>query len=127
MQQRRADASFHPPISLPLFYVLVPFVLQLAWVVSSVAVRRPWRRPGKSASVVWRREARRIGLPLLLNAGWVYGVLVYLPATQGTSLPVMTLYVPDVSYVLMASAAVAIAWGCIQPGLRLYVLRDRHG
>ncbi len=34
----------------------------------------------------------------------------------------MTLYVPDVSYVLMASAAVAIVWGCTQAGLRLYVL-----
>ena len=117
-----ADASFHPPLSVPLIYVLLAFLSQLGWVGFSAAMRGPWRRTAKNGSVVRTRETWRIGLPILLNAGWVYGVLAYLPATQGTSLPVMTLYVPDVSYVLMASAAVAIVWGCTQSGFRLYVL-----
>ncbi len=117
-----ADASFHPLLSVALIYVLFAFLLQLGWVGFSAVVRRPWIRVAKSAPVVRTRKAWRIGLPILLNAGWVYGVLVYLPLTQGTSLPVMTLYVPDVSYVLMASAAVAIVWGCAQAALRLYVL-----
>ena len=116
-----ADASFHPLLSVPLTYVLLAFLLQLGWVGFSAAARLQRLRAAKSTPVVRTRKAWRIGLPLLLNAGWVYGVLAYLPASQGTSLPVMTLYVPDVSYVLMASAAVAIVWGCTQAGLRLYV------
>ncbi len=117
-----ADASFHPLLGFALIYVLSAFLLQLCWVVFSVAVRRPWRRAGQNGSGVWGSKAWRIGSPLLLNAGWVFGVLVYLPATQATSLPVMILYVPDVSYVVMASAAVAIVWGCTQAGLRLSIL-----
>lgn len=119
------DASFHPSLSIALIGVLPLFLLQLCWIGFSAALRRPWSRTAMHAPVVWTKEAWRIGLPLLLNAVWVFGVLVYLPAAQGGTLPVMLLYVPDAGSILLASAVLAIVWGCAQAALRFYSVQKR--
>jgi CubicO group peptidase (beta-lactamase class C family) len=117
------DAPFHPTLNIALIGVLPLFLLQLCWIGFSAVVRRPWARAELPAPVAWAKEAGRIGLPLLLSAAWVFGVLVYLPASQGGTLPVLLLYVPDAGSVLLASAVVAIVWGCTQAALRFYALQ----
>jgi CubicO group peptidase (beta-lactamase class C family) len=84
---------------------------QIAGMIRSALVLRRWRsRPGERPR--GRRRAWRIGLPLALNLGWAALVLIGLPAA--VNLSEVGYQIPDLTYALLASGAVALAWAAIR-------------
>jgi len=114
-----ANASFHPPLNIAVFWALVVLTWQLVWVFGSALRRRPWIVQEKHLPVSFIVELRKIGLPILLNFGWAFAVLSLLPGASGTPFSVMKLYVPDYGFFATASVIVAVAWGTMQVVLRV--------
>ena len=54
--------------------------------------------------------ALRVGLPLIANLGWGLGLLLVFPQLAYPLRPTM-LIVPDLGYLVVASALMALTWG----------------
>ena len=117
-----AAGSFHPPLNIAVFWVLVILTWQAVWVAASATRRRPWRVLEAHLPVSVLTELRKIGLPILLNFGWAAFVLYALPSASGTPFSVMKLYVPDFGFFAQASVILAIVWGTMQVVLRVWCL-----
>lgn len=108
-----------PPSSIASFLVYVVLfgviVLQLRGMTRSVvALRRGRVRGGPRL---------RIGLSLALSLGWGVLVLVLLPKQLGLPLLVAAQGFPDLAYILLASAVVALGWGIVRTAWAYSVLR----
>ena len=110
-----------PPSNLPTFIVYAALfallVLQARGIARSfVALRRGSIRRGRIGP--WWR----IGLSLVLSLIWALFVVLLLPKQLGPSLLVLATGFPDLAYLLLASALVAVAWAVVKAVWTLVIL-----
>ena len=96
-------------------------LLQLLGVARTAAVLRRWRRSPDSRPALSMRIAR-IGLPFAVGVVWALLVLVGIPRSFGP-LDVATMAVPDLAWLLIASAVFAGVWAFVRVGLAARALR----
>ncbi len=107
-----------------IFYALLAaVVVQLLGIARSTQLLRRWnaypaRRPRGRV-----RATARIVLPLLANLAWALVCLVGLPLFMAGSLSAVLLLFPDMGVVLLASGAIAAAWGIARAALAIGALR----
>ena len=65
--------------------------------------------------------ALRVGLPLIANLGWGLGLLLAFPQVAYPLMPTM-LIVPDLGYLVVASALAALTWGILRTVLAYLAL-----
>ena len=112
------------PFMIAFLVILAAGVLQAIGIVRSVVLVRRWRaeqarRPRGVVGV-----GLRVGLPPVLNLLWAVTLLVVLPPFF--SLPLQTLVLLDVGWVVLLSAGVALVWGVVlRPVLALLALRAK--
>jgi CubicO group peptidase (beta-lactamase class C family) len=99
--------------SLWVVYGIVLWIiaLQLGGIARSVRIIRWWcavplQRPRGAL-----RIGIRVGLPLLVSWSWALIVLVGLPRIISAPLPAILMGLPDLGYLLVASAVLAFGWG----------------
>jgi len=98
-------------------------VIQARRIVHSVRALRSGRLRAGRLGPGWH-----IGLSLALSLGWAALVLVLVPKQLGLPLLTLAQGLPDVVYLLLASAAVALVWGIAGASWALAVLhRARRG
>jgi CubicO group peptidase (beta-lactamase class C family) len=97
-------------ISFLIYAVLFGvIVLQVRGMTRSVVDLRGGRVRGGRVGPWWR-----IGLSLAVSLAWALLVLVLLPKQFGVSLRVLAQGFPDLAYILIISAVVALAWGPVR-------------
>jgi CubicO group peptidase (beta-lactamase class C family) len=111
-----------PPSGVIMFLVYAALfaiiVLQLRGIIRSVAALRTGRVPRGRIGPRWR-----IALSLALSLGWALLVLVLLPKQLGVPLLVVAQPFPDLTYLLIVSAVVALGWGIVRAAWAYSVLR----
>ena len=115
-----------PPSSAPILVVYAALfallVLQAAAIARSVIALRS-RRVRRGRIGPWLR----VSLSLVLSLLWAALVLVLLPKQLGLPLSVLATGFPDLVYLLVASAVVALAWGGVKTVWTYSILRgDRE-
>jgi hypothetical protein len=102
-----------PPSNTAIFlvyaFVFGIIVLQLRGMIRSVDALRQGRVPRGRVGSRWR-----IGLSLALSMGWALFVLVLVPRQLGLPLLVIAQPFPDLTYILVVSAVVALGWGIVR-------------
>jgi CubicO group peptidase (beta-lactamase class C family) len=101
-----------------LFALLVLQALGIAR--TAAALRRGHIRRG------WIGPFWRIGLSLVVSLIWAAFVLVLLPKQLGLPLSILATGFPDLVYLLLASALVAIAWSLVKAVWTYAVLRGEQ-
>jgi CubicO group peptidase (beta-lactamase class C family) len=114
-----------PPSNVAIFIVYAALfallVLQALGIASSVvALRRGRVRRGRIGP--WWR----IGLSLVLSLVWALFVLVLVPKQLGLPLSVLATGFPDLVYLLLASALVALGWAVVKAVWTYAVLRGEQ-
>jgi CubicO group peptidase (beta-lactamase class C family) len=107
------------------FASLVLVLLQIVWLLRSVAVLRRWQtrpesRPRGGWMLVWH-----VWLPLALNLGWASLILVAVPRFFGLPFDETVFVLGDYAYVLAGSAMIALIWGVLRTWIAWRVLRAR--
>ena len=69
--------------------------------------------------------ALRVGLPLVAYVAWGLGLLLVFPQVAYPLRPTM-LIVPDLGYLIVASALLALTWGVVRTVLAYFALRRRQ-
>jgi membrane protease YdiL (CAAX protease family) len=123
MLGREAPAPASNTPSVVLYTVLLGVVLvQVAGMVRSRIVLGRWTaRPERRPRGRWG-ITRQIALPLATNLAWAALTLLLLPRLLGGSLALVTLQMPDVASVLLASGGVALAWAALRTALIVRLL-----
>ena len=102
-----------PPSSIATFLVYAVLfgviVLQLRGMTRSVVALRSGRFRGGRVG-----PRLRIGLSLAFSVAWGVLVLVLLPKKLGLPLVVAAQGLPDLAYILLGSAVVALGWGVVR-------------
>jgi hypothetical protein len=111
-----------PPSNVPSFIVYAALfavlVLQARGIARSVvALRRGHIRRGRIGP--WWR----IGLSLVLSLVWALFILVLVPKQLGLPLSVLATGFPDLVYLLVISALVALAWAVVKAVWTYAILR----
>jgi CubicO group peptidase (beta-lactamase class C family) len=114
-----------PPSNVAIFIVYAALfallVLQTRGIAKSVvALRRGHIRRGRIGP--WWR----IGLSLVLSLVWALFVLVLVPKQLGLPLSVLAMGFPDLVYLLLASALVALVWAVVKAVWTYAALRGEH-
>jgi CubicO group peptidase (beta-lactamase class C family) len=111
-----------PPSTVPIFIVYAAlfalFVLQARGIAKSVVALRRGRVPRGRIGPSWR-----IGLLLVVSVVWALFVFVLVPRQLGLPLSVLATGFPDLVYLLVASALVALAWAVVKAGWTYAALR----
>lgn len=111
-----------PPSNILSFLVYAALfgllVMQARGIVRSVVALRNRRLGSGRPGPRWR-----IGFSLVLNLGWAALVLVLLPKQFGLPLLVLAQGMPDLVYMLIASAVVALGWAVVRTAWAYVVLR----
>jgi CubicO group peptidase (beta-lactamase class C family) len=115
-----------PPSNIASFIVYAALfallVLQAVGIARSVvALRRGRVRRGRIGP--WWR----LGLTLVLSLAWALFVLVLVPKQLGLPLSVLATGFPDLVYLLLASALVALGWAVVKAVWTYAVLRGEQG
>jgi hypothetical protein len=114
----------HPLLASATLIVAVVTVLMLVGIVRSLVLLRRWRtRPESRPEGPWA-VVRRVGLPLIASLGWGLGLLLVFPQVAYPLRPTM-LIVPDLGYLLVTSALLALTWGIGRTVLASFALRRR--
>jgi hypothetical protein len=107
----RAPAS--PPSNVAIFIVYAALfallVLQASGIAKSVVALRRGRIRWGRIGPWWR-----IGLSLVLSLVWALFILVLVPKQLGLPLSVLATGFPDLVYLLLASALVALVWAVVK-------------
>jgi CubicO group peptidase (beta-lactamase class C family) len=102
-----------PPSYVAIFIVYAALfallVLQARGIARSVVALRRGRIPRGRGGPWWR-----IGLSLVLSLAWALFVLVLVPKQLGLPLSVVATGFPDLVYLLLASALVALGWAVVK-------------
>jgi CubicO group peptidase (beta-lactamase class C family) len=111
-----------PPSGIVSFLVYAAvfglLVMQARGIVRSVVALRNGRLGTGRLGPWWR-----VGFSLALNLGWAALVLVLLPKQLGVPLRVAAQAFPDLAYMLIVSAVVALGWGVVRTAWACVVLR----
>jgi CubicO group peptidase (beta-lactamase class C family) len=114
----------HPLLASAMLLVAVVTILMLVGMVRSLILLRRWRtRPESRPRGPWA-VALRVGLPLAASLGWGLGLLLVFPQVAYPLRPTM-LIVPDLGYLVVASALTALTWGIVRTALASFALRRR--
>ena len=113
----------HPLLATATLVVAVVTALMLLGIVRTVVLLRRWRIRPESPRGPWAM-ALRVGLPLIANLGWGLGLLLAFPQVAYPLMPTM-LIVPDLGYLVVASALAALIWGILRTVLAYVALRRR--
>jgi CubicO group peptidase (beta-lactamase class C family) len=114
----------HPILASAVLLVAVVSVLQVLGIVRSVVILRRWRtQPHRRPRGRWG-VALRVGVPLVLNVGWVLFMLIGFPKLL-YPLSLTLLLVPDLGYLVVVSGAVALSWGILRTVLANIAMRKR--
>jgi CubicO group peptidase (beta-lactamase class C family) len=101
-------------------------VLQIIGMTWSVVLLRRWRDQPQRRPSGWLGKGWHIALPLVLNLLWALFILVGLPRIFAP-LPALTLGIPDLGYMLVASGLAALGWGILRTALAYFALRETGG
>jgi CubicO group peptidase (beta-lactamase class C family) len=112
----------HPLLASATVVVAVVTGLMLVGVIRTVVLLRHWRTRPESRPHGPRAMARQVWLPLIVYVGWGAGLLLIFPRAAYPLRPTM-LIVPDLGYLVVASAAVALMWGTVRTVLVYSALR----
>ena len=97
-------------------------ILMLIGIGRFLVLLRRWRtRPESRPQGPWA-IARRVGLPLVAYLAWGLGLLLVFPQVAYPLRPTM-LIVPDLGYLIVASALLALTWGIVRTVLAYLALR----
>jgi Beta-lactamase len=111
-----------PPSNTAIFliyaFVFAVIVLQVRGMIRSVGALRQGRLPRGRIGTRWR-----IGLSLAVSLAWALLILVLVPRQLGPPLLVLARPIPDLTYILLVSAIVAIGWGIARAIWAYAVLR----
>ena len=114
-----------PPSNIAIFIVYAALfallVLQGRGIVRSVAALRRRRIRRGRIGPWWR-----IGFSLVLSLVWAFFVFVLVPKQLGLPLSIMANGFPDVVYLLIASASVALVWAVVKAVWTYAVLRGEQ-
>jgi CubicO group peptidase (beta-lactamase class C family) len=110
---RQPPAPTSSSTSLWLVYGVVVgiILLQVGGIARSVRIIRGWRATPSQRPTGALRIGLRLGLPLLVSWSWALIVLVGLPRIISAPLPAVLMGLPDLGYLLVASAVLASGWG----------------
>jgi hypothetical protein len=102
-------------VTLAILGVQLLGMARSGWVVRRW-IKEPARRPRGWARVSWHL------LPsLIINTLWGLVALMFIPRIIGAgSLSDLTVFVPELGYLLLASGMVALAWAATRGGLVLW-------
>jgi CubicO group peptidase (beta-lactamase class C family) len=118
-----------PPVTnanqVLLLVLLAVGALQLLGMARSVVLLRRWRAQPARCPRGLLRVTARIAVPLLVSLAWTLVCVVGLPSLLGGSLSLLLVTVPDLAVLLVASGAVAAAWGVCRAVLAARTIR-RH-
>ena len=114
-----------PPSNIAIFIVFAALfallVLQARGIAKSVSsLRRGHVRRGRIGP--WWR----IGFSLVLSLVWALFVFVLVPKQLGLPISIMANGFPDVVYLLISSALVALVWAVVKAAWTYAVLRAKH-
>ena len=120
-----------PPVERPantaLGLVYAALALLVIWqimgIVRSVRMLRRWRADPESRPRSFWGVARLVGLPLALGLAWAGLTLVALPLGAG-QLSMLAYNIPDWTFTLLASGAVALGWGLARAVWAVRLLRQ---
>lgn len=99
-------------------------VVMLVGIVRTVLLLRRWHiRPESRPRGRWAM-ALRVWLPFVTNVGWGLALLLVFPKLAYPLQPTM-LIVPDLGYLVVASALAALTWGILRTVLVYIALRRR--
>jgi CubicO group peptidase (beta-lactamase class C family) len=102
-----------PPSNIAIFIVYAALfavlVLQARGIAKSVAALRRGRIRGGRIGPWWR-----IGLSMILSLVWALFVLVLVPKQLGLPLSILATGFPDLVYLLVGSALVALVWAIVK-------------
>ena len=114
-----------PPSSIAIFIVygalFLLLGLQARGIVRSVSALRRGRIRRGRIGPWWR-----IGFSLVLSLVWALFVFVLVPKQLGLPLSTMASGFPDLVYLLIASASVALVWAVVKAAWTYAVLRAQH-
>ena len=114
-----------PPSNIAIFIVYAALfallVLQARGIVRSVAALRRGRIRRGRIGPWWR-----IGFSLVLSLVWALFVFVLVPKQLGLPLSIMANGFPDLVYLLIASASVALVWAVVKAVWTYVILRGEH-
>ena len=114
-----------PPSSIAIFIVygalFALLVLQTRGIVRSVAALRRGRIRRGRIGPWWR-----IAFSLVLSLVWALFVFVLVPKQLGLPLSIMASGFPDLVYLLIASASVALVWAVVKAVWTYAILRGEH-
>jgi hypothetical protein len=114
-----------PPSNVPIFIVYAAvfalLVLQGVGIANSVVSLRRGRIRRGRIGPWWR-----LGLLLVLSLVWALFVLVLVPKQLGLPLSVLATGFPDLVYLLVASALVALGWAVVKAIWTYAVLRGEQ-
>ena len=86
-------------------------VIQILGIARSVRSLRRWRTTLQRHPRTFTRIGFRLGLPLLLNLAWALIILIGVPGRVQAPLPALLTGLPDLGYLLVGSAILALGWG----------------
>ena len=108
---RQPQAPESSPLVFVIYGVLLGAVgLQLIGMLRSIVTARRWQRQPERKPDGRKLVLRHLALPAINNLGWAALALLILPSVLSNSLAMLTLQIPDVAYLLIASGAVALIW-----------------
>jgi CubicO group peptidase (beta-lactamase class C family) len=114
-----------PPSNIATFIVYAAvfslLVLQACGIAKSVVALRGGRIRRGRIGPWWR-----IGLSLVMSLLWAVFVLVLVPKQLGLPLSVLATGFPDLVYLLLASALVALGWAVVKAVWTYAALRGEH-
>jgi hypothetical protein len=112
---RQPPAPASNPLVLLVYSVLFgAVILQLIGIVRSIVMARRWQRQPERRPHGRKLVLRHLVLPTITNLGWAAFALLILPNVLSSSLAMLTLQIPDVAYLLIASGAVAVTWTVVR-------------
>ena len=112
----------HPLLASATLLVAVVTILMLVGIGRFLVLLRRWRTRPESRPQGPRAIALRVGLPLVAYLGWGLGLLLVFPQVAYPLRPTM-LIVPDLGYLIVASALMALTWGIVRTVLAYLALR----
>jgi CubicO group peptidase (beta-lactamase class C family) len=119
-----SPGPFQDPAMIAVLVIIAVGVLQVLGIIRSVVLVRRWRAERTRRPHGVLGKGLRVGLPLVLNLLWAVTLLVFLPPLF--SLPLQTLVLIDIGWVVLLSAGLALIWGVVlRPVLTLLALHAK--
>ena len=85
--------------------------VQILGIARSVRALRRWRTSPQRRPRTFARIGLSLSVPLALNLTWALIVLIGVPGKVQAPLPALLMGLPDLGYLLVGSAVLALGWG----------------